>query len=254
MQQNIGICLSGGGARGIAHVGVLQALEEHNIAPRYISGSSAGSIVGVLYASGISPQDILEMIIKTSMFKVFRLGLGAGLVSINHLKEILSEYVPGDDFLNLEKKLYVCVTNLNTGKWEIRHKGILLDTIVASSAIPMIFEPVKIENATYVDGGVLNNMPLEPLKLDCQHIIAVNVIPTNTMHIENWKAYPVATRSMDLVVWANMMSKMHLADIWLDIEGIEQYGVFDFNQAEAIYELGYKYAIQNMERIQMAVE
>ena len=90
MQKNIGICLSGGGARGIAHIGVLQALEENGIVPRYVSGSSAGSIIGVLYASGISPKDILDIVIHARLFKMFKLGLRGGLVSIEPLKKTLS--------------------------------------------------------------------------------------------------------------------------------------------------------------------
>ena len=99
-KYHIGLTLSGGGAKGIAHIGVIQALLDNNIHPEIISGTSAGSIIGALYAAGRSPEDITTCVADSSFFKIFRMvGIpGAGLVKLDYLAERLSEFIPNDSY------------------------------------------------------------------------------------------------------------------------------------------------------------
>ena len=243
--QLIGITLSGGGARGIAHIGVLQALEEENIFPSYISGSSAGSLVGALYAAGHSPQTMLGIALNTNLFRLFRPQLSLGLMDLSRVLKILAEYISDDNFNVLEKKLFVCITNLEQGNWEIREKGELFKPIIASCSIPFIFKPVKIDGQLYVDGGVLNNLPVEPLKAVCDKIIGVNVIPIQPRKDID-SIIEIAERSIDLVVNSNSLSRLAQCDIKIEIERIDEYSLFDFNQVKKIYDLGYQVTKQNM--------
>ncbi len=247
----IGICLSGGGARGMAHIGVLKALEEHAISPKYISGASAGSIIGSLYASGLSPDEMLEIAKRQSLFKAFRLGLpGMGLTNLKYLKEILEEHIQYDDFSRLDKKLFVCVTNLNKGEYEILESGQLFDAVVASSSIPIFFEPVVINDQKYGDGGLLNNLPVEPLKEVCDFVIGVNVMPRGPVPNEKLDSMlDMGHRVMDLVVWSNVKSRLEQCDVVIESKGVFEYGIFDFSKSKEIYELGYQATLEQIPKI-----
>lgn len=248
MNSTIGLCLSGGGARGIAHIGVIKALEEENILPAYVAGTSAGSIVGALYAAGVSADKMWEIVQNTNLFRIFKLKLGLGLMDISQLRTILGNYIPNDDFEKLQRKLYVCVTNLNKGKWEIMQSGTVFDKVEASCSIPLIFKPVKIGQQLYADGGMLNNLPTEPLRIVCDKIIGVSVMP-----VSGRKAIhgfmEMAERSIDIVVHDNTDSRLDDCDVKLEIEGIDMFGLFEFNQAREIYELGYDCAKSQMDKI-----
>ncbi len=247
----LGICLSGGGARGMAHIGVLKALEEHAIFPDAISGASAGSIVGSLYASGMSPTEILDMAKHQSLFKAFRLGLpGTGLTNLSYLKDILNENITHDSFETLRKKLFVCVSNLHSGEYEILNTGSLYDAVVASSSIPIFFEPVEIEGKKYVDGGLLNNLPIEPLKASCDLVIGVNVMPHGP--VPNTKVdsmLDIGHRVMDLIVWSNVKDNLAQCDIVIESKGVFEYGIFDFKKTEEIYQLGYDETVKQIPEI-----
>lgn len=107
-EMKIGISLSGGGARGIAHIGVLEALLENGIQPEVIAGTSAGSIVGALYAAGKTPEEMLDFVKDSSILRIFRVGLpNKGLASLSYLRERLEEAIPEDNFESLQKHLFI---------------------------------------------------------------------------------------------------------------------------------------------------
>ncbi len=240
----LGITLSGGGARGMAHIGVLKALEEHAIFPEYISGASAGSIIGALYAAGKSPDQMLKIAKDQSLFKAIRPNIfGTGLANLNYLRQILEENIREDSFDALKKKLYVCVSNLNSGEYEIITSGSLFDAVVASSSIPIVFEPVDMLGSRYVDGGLLNNLPIEPIKENCEITIGVNVMPSGHVPAEEVNSMlEIGIRTFDLVIWSNAKSRMEQCDFIIEPKGVFDHGVFDFGNAERIVELGYEEA------------
>lgn len=244
--MKLGLCLSGGGARGIAHIGVLKALEEYNVFPQFVSGTSAGSIIGSLYAAGKTIDEILAIIYDANLFKIFRLGnLTGGFAKHTYLREILGKSLQNYDFEELPCNFFVCVSNINKGKWAIIQDGNVIDAVIASSSIPLVFEPVEIRGELYVDGGLLNNFPIEPLLVDCDMVIGVNVMPNvvkrNISGLKN-----IAERCVDLVVWSNTETRASQCDVLIDIEGVEEFGFFDFMKTEKIIELGYKKTIEIM--------
>lgn len=254
--MKLGICLSGGGARGIAHIGVLKALEEHNIFPQFVSGASAGSIIGTLYASGKSIDEILGIVHDANLFKIFRfvtLGLTGGLANLNYLRDILSQELQTHDFAALPSKLFVCVSNINKGKWSIIKDGNIIDAVVASSSIPLVFEPVEIRGELYVDGGLLNNFPIEPLLVECDMIIGVNVMP-NVIKRDISGLRSIAERCVDLVVWNNTETRASQCDILINVDDIENFGFFDFQKAEQLIDLGYQQTLQRIPEIIERIE
>ena len=150
-----GIVLSGGGARGFSHLGVLQALNEANIYPDIISGTSIGAIVGSLYADGNKPYEIFNLFSKNTRLDYFSLTVPKdGLLQISGMARILRETLKAKTFEELKLPLYVAATDLNNGKIVYFSKGELLRPVIASASIPVIFKPLIIDKTFYVDGGV----------------------------------------------------------------------------------------------------
>ncbi len=162
--MKIGLVLSGGGARGIVHAGVLKALDEAGITPDVISATSSGAIIAALYAAGHSPDSILALIKSTNLIRHLRPVRGrGGFFSPFALEKLLRPHFKEDDFNTLKIPVVVNATNVNTGTIDYFKSGPLISAIAASSAVPLIFKPVTIQGKSYMDGGVLNNLPVEPL-------------------------------------------------------------------------------------------
>lgn len=244
----IGLSLSGGGARGAAHIGVLQALLEHDIQPYALAGASAGAIIGSLHAAGKTPQDMLDFIQESKMLKLMSFGFkSGGLSHLTYLRDRLAEVLPEDSFESLGKPVYIAISNLNTGLLEIRHSGPLFDVVMASSSIPLVFKPVEINGQQYVDGGLLCNLPVKPLVRDCDFVIGVNVMPH--IHVPDKSVQSVigiAARCFDLSIQANTQPNAALCDLLIEPKEVSQYHIFQFTQYQRIYEIGYEETIRRM--------
>lgn len=247
-EYQLGICLSGGGARGIAHIGVLKALEEHCIFPEVVSGASAGSIVGTLYAAGVSVDKIYKLFEESSLFKAIKIGLPTGgLTDLSYLKEQLSQHINEDSFEHLKKPLFISVTNLNTGKNELISSGKLFDIVMASCSIPMVFKPVKINNQLYVDGGLLNNMPVQSVSEKCKMVIGVNVMPHVQVQSKEVDGYvDLAYRCADLVIWNNTKEQAQGCDFYIEPKDLMDYHVMNFGKTKEIFDIGYKAALEKI--------
>ena len=239
---SLGISLSGGAARGIAHIGVLQALEEAGIFPTHISGASAGALVGSLYAAGYSPQELMEIVENTSLFNLFQVSapvLGGGLVDISKIKKILVEYIPDDEFGALKKPFFASVTNMSKGQAEIIHSGPLADVVTASCAIPLLFKPQELYGQVYVDGGLLDNLPIKPLQESCTHVIGVNVTPINWEEGDLSNMYRMTMRTLEMIMWANVESNLKECDVAIEPHS-DDFGLFGLDKAQDIYQTGYE--------------
>ncbi|MEA1897812.1 MAG: patatin-like phospholipase family protein, partial [Bacteroidota bacterium] len=172
-KYNTGVILSGGGARGFAHAGILKALNESGIYPDVISGVSAGAIVGALYADGHTPDQIFEIFSgEKSFFKYVKLTIPrTGIFKAVGLRENLSENLNAKTFEELKLPLYVAATNISKGEITYFHSGEILDKLLASAAIPVLFKPVEIAGDLFVDGGVLDNFPVSPIAKDCKQLV-----------------------------------------------------------------------------------
>ena len=177
-KYSTGLVLSGGAARGFAHLGVIQALHERSIKPDIVSGVSAGSIVGSFYCDGFEPEEIFEIFRKNKIFKLVRLMFRRhGLLSISGLRKVLEKNLRTTRLEDLQKPLVITATNIENAKTSYFIEGNITDLVIASSSIPVLFNPPQIDGITYIDGGVTNNFPLEPLEKNCRHLIGVHVNP-----------------------------------------------------------------------------
>lgn len=249
--HQVGIALSGGGTRGVVHIGVLQALEEHGIFPSIIAGTSAGSIVGVMYAHGYTPAEIMTIASERSLIWMFSLRLpNRGFVRHSFLRKMLNRYIAEQTFEELKKPLYVAISNLNSGKAEIINTGTLHDVIVASASIPVLYQPVHIGDHWYVDGGLLMNLPVSPIRDLASYIIAVNLIPRKVLAFDEVNTIAgVAARTFNLAAINTIEPELKYCDIIIEPEAIYQYSRFNFTKIKEMYDIGYEEALKMMPQI-----
>lgn len=242
----IGICLSGGGALGFAHIGVLQALLENGIVPGMVSGSSMGAIVGTLYSAGFKPEEMMQMVKDDKLFLIskimkFKPGfLRSGFSTHYTIKKLLAETVPHDSFDELPVKMHVCVSNISTMKWEIKFEGINLSTWVSASAsIPGVFETIEQDGSFYLDGGVLNNLPAQPLKDKCRAVIGVDLFPF-TAPLTVKKPIDAITSTVRGIQHLNSVEGRNACDFIIEPTAIKKYHEFKFESYDKIFRRGYK--------------
>lgn len=243
LDKKIGIALSGGGVRGISHLGVLKALNQRGIFPNRISGSSAGAIAGALYASGLEPDDILKIIIKTNYFKFLRPAISwTGILKMDTAEELFKLYLPDNAFEALRLPLTIATTDIKRAKVVYFSEGELIKPLMASSCIPGMFDPIAIGKQYYVDGGVLNNLPVEPLDGICDVVIGVNCnhlpVEHNIKNIKN-----LIERTVIMSMNYNVYSRKDKCDFFIEPKGMAKYGVFDIKKAQEIFDAGYEAAL-----------
>jgi NTE family protein len=242
--QNIGLVLSGGGARGVGHLGVLQVLNEIGLEPSIMAGTSAGALVGAFYAAGHSIETIFNFFKNTPIFKFGHFTASKpGFINADKFGPILREYFPEDDFSALKKKLYVTTTDLIHGKVKTFYSGPLVQTLLASAAVPVVFSPVLIDGLLYTDGGALNNFPVEPLTGQCDAIIGVDVHPLKDAKPEDISStFRVMERVFHLTVHYQAVQKYHQCNVVIVPQKLADFGTFDRGRFEEIFEIGYQAA------------
>ena len=243
-----GIVLSGGGVRGIAHLGVLKALNEKGIFPELISGVSAGAIAGVFYADGYNPDEIFEIFNHTSIFHFAKISIpNKGFLSLNKVSKILDEYIRAKNFEDLKIPLYVAASNLNEGKVEYFHQGELINKIIASASIPIIFKPTIINGKTYVDGGIFDNLPISPIRNQCKFLIASHVNPLSKEEIID-SLFDIAVRTFHLAIGSSVQDNSKMCDLFLEPNKLINYSLLKLENAQAIYDIGYDFTMKILEK------
>jgi NTE family protein len=239
--MSIGLVLSGGGMRGAAHIGVIKALEERGISPSHISGSSAGAIVGALYAYGYMWEEILDIFNSFQVIDITKFALGKpGFIDAEKFYPKLHSYIKDDDFGALKKKLTITATNILDGNLETYTSGQLIKPILASAAFPGVCSPVEINGSYYIDGGVLNNFPVEYVKQECDVVIGVYVNHYQNMKMSSLKnTYNVVERAFKLKTVKEDLKKFKKCDLIISPKELDNFGTFDRKQVNKIFDIGF---------------
>lgn len=251
-KKTIGLVLSGGGVKGMAHLGLLRAMEEQGIEADIISGASAGAIVGALYADGSSIDEILAFFEETPLFRFSYLSAAKpGLLDTSKYESSLKRLFPGDRFEALSKPLYVTTTNMESGQWEVHDKGPLISTLLASASMPPLFSPVEIDGCLHADGGVMNNFPVDPLLDQGLFILGSNVVPLEPSSPDELRtSMSLLNRAQALTWHSGIQPRLPLCDYLWEPAGINEINFMDFSRVREAYELGYEQALQQMPAIQ----
>ena len=281
-KPKIGLVLSGGGAKGFAHVGVLKVLEQAGIKIDFIGGTSMGSVVGGLYASGYTAkqidslfheinftellQDYIprksksfyekrndEVYAITLPFKKFNLGLplalSKGMYNYNLLTRLLHPVHHTTNFKELPIPFVCVATDIEKGKEIVLDKGCLPQAILASSAFPSLFSPVEIDGKMLIDGGVLNNYPVELVKqMGADIIIGVDVQDNLKDRNELKDATRILVQISNLQMIESMKNKIKQTDIYIKPD-ISAYNVVSFDDGAKIIQAGELAALQHIQQL-----
>lgn len=244
--NKIGLALSGGGIRAVSHLGIMQALIDYGIEFSHISGTSAGSIGAAFFAEGYSPKEILTIIQETNLLKLLRPVLGStGFVSILNTRSIINKYIPHNSFHKLKTKVTISSVDLGEDRLVYFTDGELDMSILASCCVPGIFKPIEINGHMYVDGGLLNNFPVEPLIGNCDLIIgsSCNHLPVIT-EIKSFAN--MIDRAAMIAINSSLNTHKILCDVVIEPHGLGGYGMFDTDAAEEIYMIGYEEGLKTI--------
>ena len=240
----IGLALGGGGARGFAHIGVLRALEEMGIKPDVISGTSAGSIIAALYADGYAPQHIIRLFSELDVKELVDVTIPRNsLLKMDKFIHFIDKRLHSKRIEDLKIPTYIVATDFDNGKSVAFDKGDLAIRIAASCSIPIVFPPIAIDGIHYVDGGVMRNLPVTPIRDLCDVVIGINVSPMQHEQYEN-NLLSITNRAYNFLSCGNVFPDIALCDILIENEDISGYNVFDIDEQEKIEELGYQKAIE----------
>lgn len=281
-RKKIGIALSGGAARGLAHVGVLQVLEGLGVDINAVSGTSMGAIVGAVYSLGIDLEEIVKYIKETDwrsflLFSVFGLSK-SGIINDRKVDEVLTKFLGDKTFDDCAKPFCCVAADIRTGKKVVINYGKLKEAVRASIAVPGIFPPVYSGGKMLVDGGVVEPLPTEAIKIfDCNFIIASSIVFEN----EDGKGYSepdvkenrnyessepdfyfghdetsfkklsiqtILDRSMSIMHTQMVKSYTEQAQIVIE-PMIGGFGFFDFTKGEKIIEVGRRAAERKVPEI-----
>jgi NTE family protein len=239
--KTIGIALSGGGARGIAHLGVLKALKEFGIKPNILSGSSAGAMVAAFYAAGYDDDQIMSVTTGSRFFSLAHFHIGkSGLFDMKSFEEIYHNYFRENSFEALSIPIHIATTDIVHGVSRYFSTGDLAKCIMASSCVPTVFEPVEYDGTLLLDGGILNNLPIEPLIGKCDKLIAIHVNSMSTDQ-DNISMKNLPDRTFHLAISQRERAKASQCDLFIEPINMSQFGMFEINQAEEIYKYAYEY-------------
>lgn len=247
--MKIGLVLSGGGSRGFGHLGVLKALEELKIKPDIISGASAGSLIGAMYAAGHTPDEISSLILKKGISGNVKLAFNKmGIFSLDKVEKLIQDFIPENSFEKLKIPLIVATTDIRRGELVYFSSGNnLAKVITASCAIPGIFSPVIIDGKSYIDGGVLNNMPVEPIEDLVDLKIGVNVMPIERkMPIHSAK--DIIMKSLMMSIGEQSARKNHKFDILIEPKNIVHFNGLSLKNAKEMFDLGYNTALIQLQK------
>ena len=237
--RHVGIAFGGGGSRGFAHLGVIKALGEKGIHPEVFAGTSSGAIVGALLAEGKSADEIFAMMKQSKITDYININVPHnGFLALDQLREQLDGFLGGASFDQLRRSLFVTVANLLTGEAEYLAAGNVAKAVQASASIPILFSPVEINDQLFVDGGLLDNVPVKPLLGQCEKIIAVDVLPVEKVNAVHGLQETIA-RTFQMSVGRFVEERQKMCSLIIRLEELAGYNIFDTSRAEEMFEIGY---------------
>ncbi|MCD8042902.1 MAG: patatin-like phospholipase family protein [Tannerellaceae bacterium] len=244
----VGLALSGGGAKGFAHIGVFKLLEECGLQPEIIAGTSAGALMGALFADGYPAEEIRELFTGREFSEFAQLQLPkSGLFDTSRFRSFLKRHIRTKNIEDLPVPLVIIATDLDNGiSHEFRH-GPLVEAVTASCSVPIIFSPVVIDGTHYVDGGLFRNFPVSNIREECERIIGVNVSPLIPQKYKQ-TIFHIAERSYHYMFRANTIEDRLLCDVLIEAEEFGYYKTFDLENVDLIAGIGYEAAVKAFDK------
>jgi NTE family protein len=268
MSKKIGLVLGGGGARGLAHLGVIKALYERGYTPDAVAGCSMGAIVGAMVCKGMSPGEIIQVFEHLKPHELLDFGAMGGIIGGKGIERKLKEVLP-ETFEGLELPLKITAVDVQTGQLVIFGSGQLVPALRASSSLPGILSPTPYLGRTFIDGGLLNNLPTDVIRaMTHSPVVAVDVAAPPNRYLDFEKHRGIfekikklsrgefRTLTIELFmksfdIPASMITEMRLSmsppELLIRPRLDVDYGVEDIGRAEEAYESGYGAAAEALD-------
>lgn len=243
-KKTVGLALGGGAALGGAHIGVLKAIEEKNIKIDFIAGTSIGALVGALFAAGKNSEEIKAVAKKLDWSDISKIVFSKfGLLSNKKIGDLVIRELGDINIEDLKIPFAVVSADIGTGEEVILTSGNLANAVMASSAIPGVFAPVTIDGRMLVDGGIVENVPVNPLyKLEAGKIIAVDLRGNLKMrNPEN--LIEVMANSFDITVFKSKKPLYTNVDVLIQPD-LTEFSLFRINDLDKIINNGYEEAMR----------
>ncbi len=249
-RYKVGLCLSGGGARGFCFVGAFKAFEDAGISFDAVAGTSAGSIFGAVYASKMTYEDfyVKTLRVKTKDFKNSKLGFLPS--SMDGLSELIRSVLPVKKIEELKIPYYAVAVDLKSGKEIDFERGDLVPVITGSCAIPGVFTPVKYKGMTLIDGGVRNNIPADVLRAHgCDYVITIDCNCTRGGGTLSDKFFTQFTTSIGIMMVNNSKRGLELSDIVI-CPDMRKFSSLKIVEKDEMIKEGYRATMSMMPEIQ----
>jgi NTE family protein len=215
----IGLALGGGAAKGVAHIGVLKALEDADIEVDYIAGTSVGAMIAALYAFKVDVETIGSLARRLTMSKVTSFKLNkTGFFSTESLRELMLEYVGDVAIEDAAIPLSIVATDINSGEEIVLSSGSVVDAVCASAAIPGIYIPVEINGRTLVDGGLVQNVPIEALQTAGAGVTIASHLNSVSHYQEISHVLDVMRNAFEIAVSQHTQDQLKEADLLISMD------------------------------------
>lgn len=247
-KMKIGLALGGGATRGIAHIGVLKAFEEHNIHFDYIAGTSVGSIIGAMFAGGKSSDEIMT-IARSLKAKDIRKSKFFMPSKTDGIESLITENLGDIDIKDLVTPFSAVAVDLKTSNEIIFTHGNLAKIVAGSCAVPGVFIPVEYEDMHLADGGLQNNIPSDvPRHFGCDYVVAVDVNSTRGEGTESTKVLDVLKATIRIMSKSNSVKGYLNADLVIQ-PSMHKYKSTKIDDIEEMYQEGYSAGCEAIDEI-----
>jgi NTE family protein len=247
----IGLALSGGAARGIAHIAVLDVLVREGIPIRAIAGTSAGSIIGALFAAGMPPSEIRKIFLREKWRSILQFTIPTtGLISSNGISRFMEKILPVQKFSNLVIPFAAVATDLRTGEKISITSGSVPKAVQASCSLPIIFTPTEINKRLLVDGGIASQLPVRTVREEfgVTHVVAVNVNYKALEHNPHKTIVQIAAHLTSLWASRNAREEEKIADVVIQVNA-KGIALYDLSKARELLRRGKKATEEKLSQI-----
>jgi NTE family protein len=248
--MRVGLVLSGGAARGFAHLGVFKALEELHIPIHIISGTSSGAMAGALYGAGYAPEEIFRMVSETNIVRLMRPAFSKlGLMNLDEVEKMFHRFLQDKTFADLRFKLIIAATDIRQGILVYFSDGEIVKPLVAASSVPILYKPIFYRDHLLCDGGLLNNFPVECLLGESDFIIGVHTNPMNH-HVEPRSFRHLMERTFHLAINNNVEPRLKHCHFLIEPPDLKNYSLLNIRKAREMFMCGYDHTMFLADKLQ----
>ena len=241
-KKKVGLALSGGGAKGAAHAGMIHFFDEIGFKPHIICGTSAGAIVGAMYASGKTGEEILNFFGEDRPYSTKLWSGNRGIIRTPEIRKLFEKHFDHDTFEGLHIPLITTATDMFTGNGQTFNSGPLIDRILCSAAFPGVFSPMEMDGTLYSDGGITNNFPADVLDGKVDFLIGMYLSPNKPLQMKDLgNTKNILARTVDIQGTQAEENKLALCDIGIFPRELVNYSTFDLKKdiLQELFDLGY---------------